>query len=93
MSDVITVLKSQLDALESVIKPRTIRGGNVHWEVGETLNSLRNEIIRVLPDYKSQIVERTLTPLLIDKNPSGGSYTVSSLNALRFCVQLRGFLE
>jgi hypothetical protein len=80
-------LQYQLTYLRGQIAPRAATGHNMVWQIGESLNAIREELLSNHPIEATPAFARIAGPLEIRRS-SDGPYTLSAHDALRLCDQL-----
>lgn len=81
-------LAEQLKALQQLVESRFQRGGNLHWQVGDTLNAIRQRLLSESPETDRPYLEATIPAIAVDRPTTGGQYTVSSDEGVRLFRQL-----
>lgn len=83
-----TQLLGQLVPLRNQILPRAVAGGEFfHWQIGETLNQLRDLLLEISPAEERSMFQKLILPIEIE---SKENFVVNPSNALRLCDQLIG---
>src|SRR5262249_1396540 len=81
-------LAEQLKALQQLVESRFQQGSNLHWQMGDTLNAIRQRILSESPETDRPYLEATIPAIAVDHPTTGGQYTVSSDEGIRLFRQL-----
>jgi predicted nucleotide-binding protein len=81
----LTKIRYQLNTIRQIVKDSYSSGRNVHFEIGEDLNTYRTVILNNISNSEKEIMENIVRPL---KVISSGPFSISSSIALKLCDQL-----
>src|SRR5260221_10980094 len=81
-------LAAQLMALQQLVESHFQHGSNLHWQLGDTLNAIRQRILSESPETDRPYLESTIPAVAVDHPTTGGQYTVSSQEGVRLFRQL-----